>query len=536
LLPEHLFRAVLEGGSGDLIGAIAIAQHHLKAFEMLNKGQDWSKDPKGIIRKWNKIFIPNDNEIIFKVIWAHHDSPVAGHPGQYRTQELTGREFWWPTMTKDIKKYVEACEVCQRTKIHRRKSNAPLYPTEIATEPWETIAMDIIGPLPESKGYNAILVITEYLTKMKILVPCTTEITSAGVAVILRRELFRKHGLPKKVISDRGSNFVSHFMQALYKLLGIKGAPSTAYHPQTDGMNERSHQETEQYLAAFTNYHQDDWLDWLDIAEFVQNDHEHTATKQTPFYLVYGRHPWKGIDTGNMSISPQALDLYTRMKEIHSEAITANKMAKETMKRFYDRTKGKSIDYHIREKVWLEGKNLKPLRPTKKFADKRYGPFTILEKIGKSSYKLEIPKTWKQIHPVFNEVLLSPYHEPAFKGQQRPPPPPPVEIEGHPEYEVEEILNVQKQGKKNLSYLVHWKGYTHEEDTWEPLENLEGSEIALTDFYKKNPKALKIRFLDVRSMPIGRETDNGCPFYTCYDVSTSEKTINYSDVGVWIAL
>ena len=109
-------------------------------------------------------------------------------------------------MTKDIKKYVEACEVCQHTKIHRRKSNALLYPTEIVTEPWEMIAMDIIGPLPESKGYNVILVITEYLTKMKILVPCTTEITSTGVAVILRRELFRKHGLPKKVISDRGSN------------------------------------------------------------------------------------------------------------------------------------------------------------------------------------------------------------------------------------------------------------------------------------------------------------------------------------------
>ena len=85
---------------------------------MLNKGQDWSKDPKGIIRKWNKIFVPNDNETIFEVIWAHHDSPIAGHPGQYRTQELVGREFWWPTMTKDIKKYVEACEVCQHTKIH----------------------------------------------------------------------------------------------------------------------------------------------------------------------------------------------------------------------------------------------------------------------------------------------------------------------------------------------------------------------------------------------------------------------------------
>src|SRR5882757_10057300 len=102
------------------------------------------------------------------------------------------------------------------------------------------------------------------------------------------------------------------------------------------------------------------------------------------------------------------------MKEIHSKAIAANKMAKETMKWFYDRTKGKSLDYKAGEKVWLEGKNLKPLHSTKKFADKCYGPFIILEKISKSSYKLDIPKTWKQIHPVFNEVLLSSYHEPVF--------------------------------------------------------------------------------------------------------------------------
>src|SRR5882757_9575956 len=132
------------------------------------------------------------------------------------------------------------------------------------------------------------------------------------------------------------------------------------------------------------------------------------------------------------------------MKEIHSKAIAANKLAKETMKQFYDRTKGKSLDYTIGEKVWLEGKNLKPLCPTKKFTNKCYGPFEILGKIGKSSYKLDILKTWKQIHLVFNEVLLSPYHKPAFKGQQRPPPPPPVKIKGHPEYEVEEILNVRK--------------------------------------------------------------------------------------------
>ena len=148
--------------------------------------------------------------------------------------------------------------------------------------------MDLVGPLPDSKGYNAILVIVEYLTKMKILIPTNTELSSTGTAILFRREVFRKHGLPKKVVSDRGPQFVSNFIKDLYRLLGIRGAPSTAYHPQTDGQTERSHQETEQFLAAFVNYRQDDWSDWLDIAEFTQNDHIHSATRNTPFYLNYG--------------------------------------------------------------------------------------------------------------------------------------------------------------------------------------------------------------------------------------------------------
>jgi len=159
----------------------------------------------------------------------------------------------------------------------------------------------------------------------------------------------------------------------------------------------------------------------------------------------------------------------------------------------------------------------------------------VLEKIGRSAYKLELPATWRQIHPVFNEVLLSPYIEPIFKGQKKPPPPPEIEVEGHPEYEVEEILNVQKRGR-GLRYLVHWKGYTHEEDTWESRSNITHANEAIEDFYRKNPKALRLRFFNVESsMSSDRETDNGCPFYKCYD-NTSEMTINYSDVGQWVAL
>jgi hypothetical protein len=161
------------------------------------------------------------------------------------------------------------------------------------------------------------------------------------------------------------------------------------------------------------------------------------------------------------------------------------------MKRFYDRNRGKSPSYHINDKVWLEGKYMRSLRPTKKFDDKRYGPFIVLENIGKSAHKLKLPSSWHAIYPVFNEVLLHPYHPPTFPNQQQPPPPPVVNVEGHPEYEVEEVLGVQKFGR-TLKYLIKWKGYSHEENTWEPKKNLVNAEESITDYYKKHPDSLRL--------------------------------------------
>ena len=331
----------------------------------------YSQDDKGFIRYDGKIYVPpQDRDLVAEVLWNSHDAPMAGHPGRLQTQELVLRDFWFPQMSQTIQKYIEGCETCQRTKILRQSPAAPLHPNQIPDAPWEHISVDLIGPLPESKGYNAILVIVDYFSKMKRLIPTNTELTSLGTALIFRREIFKHHGLPRKVISDRGPQFVSKFIIDLYKLLGIRGAPSTAYHPQTDGQTERSHQETEQYLAAFVNYRQDDWSDWLDIAEFVQNDHVHSSTKQTPFYTVYGRHPWKGIETGHTARSPDAADFAKHMQTVHDEAKASLTIAADVMKRFYDRNCGKSPSCHIGDKVWLEGKYIQSLRPTKKFDDK----------------------------------------------------------------------------------------------------------------------------------------------------------------------
>ena len=106
--------------------------------------------------------------------------------------------------------------------------------------------------------------------------------------------MFREHGVPHKVVSDWGPQFVSRFMKEFYAMIGVKANPSTAFHPQTDGQTEQVNQEIEVYLQAYVNHLQDDWAEWLSTAEFALNNCEHSATGQTPFFLEYRRHPWNG--------------------------------------------------------------------------------------------------------------------------------------------------------------------------------------------------------------------------------------------------
>ena len=118
------------------------------------------------------------------------------------------------------------------------------------------------------------------------------------------------------------------------------------------------------------------------------------------------------------------------------------------------------------------------------------GLFKIVEMIGRRSYRLQLPRSWNQIHPIFNEVLLSPYHAPQFPTQQLPNPPGPVNMEGYPEYEVEEILSARKRGR-GIQYLVKWKDYGNEENTWEPCHHLDHAPDLIQEFYQKYPTAVQ---------------------------------------------
>ena len=191
----------------------------------------------------------------------------------------------------------------------KTKKAALLNPHLLPESPWESILLDIIGLLPESNEFNAILSIIDQLSKMIHLIPTTTELLTKGLIDIYLKQIWKLHGIPKKVTSDRGPQFALELMKELCTWLGIQQNLSTTYHPQTDGQVKQSHQEMETFLHHYVNHLQDDWEDWLAITKYQYNDKIHSITGHMLFYLNYGCHPWKG----NPNSYPRSNDNVTQI-------------------------------------------------------------------------------------------------------------------------------------------------------------------------------------------------------------------------------
>ncbi|MBW0520215.1 hypothetical protein O181_059930 [Austropuccinia psidii MF-1] len=151
--------------------------------------------------------------------------------------------------------------------------------------------MDFITQLPLSGSFDSILVVVDRFSKMAIFIPTDSTITALDLAQLFISHLFSKHGLPISIVSDRGSLFVSLFWTQLCHQLKISRDLSTAFHPETDRKPERVNQILDQYLWMYFSYNQDDWHTWLPLAEFTYNNVEHSSTKQSPFFTIYGRNP-----------------------------------------------------------------------------------------------------------------------------------------------------------------------------------------------------------------------------------------------------
>ena len=165
--------------------------------------------------KEGKIYVPKEEELRTEIIRLHHDGPAVGHGGRWKTVELVTRNYWWPGIMREVGRYVEGCDLCQRMKNRAEEPAGKLKLGEVPEKPWTHLTVDFITKLPVVAGKDAILVVCDRLSKMTHFI-ATTEGTSAeGLARLFRDNVWKLHGLPESVISNRGPQFAAELTKEL---------------------------------------------------------------------------------------------------------------------------------------------------------------------------------------------------------------------------------------------------------------------------------------------------------------------------------
>lgn len=428
-----------------------------------------------------RLFIPDAGGLRQNLISEHHDTYFSGHLGMDKTLEFITRNYWWPTLTKDVREYVRTCPRCITAKAANQKPIGLLQPLPIPTKKYECVTMDFVSHLGKTKaGYDSVLVVVDKLTKTLSLLPTTTEVTAPQAAQLFFNGVVRYHGLPRVIISDRDPRFTSGFWQSLYSLLGTKLAMSTAFHPETDGQSERAVRTVVDMLRCFASDHKQ-WDEQLSLVEFAYNNSVNPSTGFSPFYMLYSQ------DVESPATIPMAELREATANETASDFISTNQAiiskAREMLQHAQDRQteyanrKRREYEFSVGDQVLLSTANLS-LKDSaiKKLSPKWCGPFKIVHKINATAYKLQLPKKMR-MHPVFHASLLKPYVA-STKFSGRVTRPPPLLDIGPDVYLVEKILKrrVRSVGRaKQVEYLVLWQGYPEHEATWESASSLADS-------------------------------------------------------------
>lgn len=214
----------------------------------------------GINRYKGRVWIGSHPSLQSKILSSLHASAIGGHSGCEVTYKRVKNLFAWPKLKQSVKDFVAQCVVCQQAKTERIAYPGLLAPLPIPEGAWQMVTLDFIEGLPRSAGYNCILVVVDKFSKYAHFLPLSHPFTALQIATIYMNNVFKLHGLPTTLVSDRDKIFTSNLWQELFKLLGTDLRMSSAYHPQTDGQTERVNQCLETYLRCFVHTCPSGWL------------------------------------------------------------------------------------------------------------------------------------------------------------------------------------------------------------------------------------------------------------------------------------
>ncbi|KAL0430619.1 UNVERIFIED_CONTAM: Transposon Ty3-I Gag-Pol polyprotein [Sesamum radiatum] len=304
----------------------------------------------GLLYYCQRLFIPLASGVVPLLLSEFHSSPMGGHSGTKATLARLAASFYWPSMAKDVKAFVQSCTVCQR-------------------------------------------------------------FTAVSLASLFLKEVYRLHSAPRVIVSDRDSIFLSAFWKELFHLLGTTLAYSSSYHPQTDGQMEVLNHCLETYLCCFVSEEPHRWSQFLPLAEFWYNTFHHSSIGMSPFQALYGHLPPSILGYSPGSTKIPSLDESFQLRQ-HLIGVLRSNLAR-ARQRMVQQANSKRRDRSFQVGDWVFMK-LQPYRQnsvrrhvSSKLAKKFYGPFRVVRRVGAVPYELDLPES-SRIHPVFHVSLLKP--------------------------------------------------------------------------------------------------------------------------------
>jgi hypothetical protein len=395
-----------------------------------------------------------------------HKKPYSGHPGYRKTITTLRKLFFWPSMKGETAEYLARCQYFQQVKAEHQHPASLLQPLPIPEWKWEIISLDFITGLPKTQKQNdSIIVLIDKLSNPAHFIPIKSTFKAIKIVEIFMKEIFRLHGIPKMVISNRDIKFTSAFWKELFVGINTNLNFSTRYHPQTDGQTERTNQIIEDMLRMYVIKKPSKWEDYLHLVEFAYNNGYQTPTKLRPFEIPYGRKCTTPISwdnpTDRLMVGPEMLQ---EMENMVRKVQQNLKEAHDRHKSYADQ-KRIHLEFQVGDHVYLKVKARKSslkLGNCAKLAPKFFGPFEILARIGPIAYQLALP-TNLRIHNVFHVLLPKKYiHDPTHRIDWNS-----VQVEPEGEFQVEPLCILDRReitlwNRATTQVKVQWKYFSLE--------------------------------------------------------------------------
>lgn len=422
------------------------------------------------------LFVPQS--VRAAVLRWGHSSKLAVHPGVRGTLAVIRQRFWWPTIEQDVRRFVSSCPVCAQTKSGNSPPAGLLRPLPTPSRPWSHIALDFVTGLPPSMGNTVILTVVDRFSKSAHFIPLPKLPSAKETAQSVVNHVFKLHGLPTDVVSDRGPQFVSQFWREFCRLIGATVSLSSGFHPQTNGQAERANQTLGRMLRSLAFQDPSSWCEQLPWAEYAHNSLPSSATGLSPFNCCLGYQPPLFPSQEVDASVPSVEAFIRRCRRTWKRVRTALCRTKSRTRLSANRRRVRAPRYVCGQRVWLSTLNLPLQSSSRKLSSRFIGPFPIIKVLSPAAVKLRLPPKLRRIHPVFHVSCI----KPVVRMPTRPVPPPPALAGGSSIHTVRRLLDVRPRGR-GFQYLVDWEGYGPEERCWIPSRDVLDRSL-IEDFHR----------------------------------------------------